>query len=381
MRRGIALLALALLVPTACGEVNDPSIAGAYDGASPSSTTSPGSTTSPSSTTSPGGTTTAGGRSLRPLGEPIDVGGLRVTVRVRGAGGDKDGPWLDVTMRVENRADKPLALPSLGLHCSWSRTEGYMVSEATSVRPGRSTKVKTSLRVTRRDEAEDEYYDPIGPCAGTASISVSVSSGRPDYLMSEADGWRLDQRTLDALNARLPFTRPGGEPKDPDRAYAWVDGDGALSSGYQVVVVPGITADQAIGVLKPVRGAPEPDDFERVVIADHGDGVVLFTWALVSDKDVTALSRIKGLAATYGNTVNGDDRILVVRQGKVVRDFDPFLDHDYVKTAPLPQEKDLDLEYDTGPASWTLLERLTGIRIAEDWLLDGDHPGFVLNAE
>lgn len=370
MRRGIWLVALVLLVSTGCGEVNDPPTAGAYDGASPSG-----------GTTSPSGTTTAGGPSLRPLGEPIDVGGLRVTVRVRGAGGDKDGPWLDVTMRVENRADKPLALPSLELHCSRSRTDGYMVGDATSVRPGRSTRVTTSLLVSRHGEAEDEYYDPIGPCEGTASISVSVTSGQPDYTESASDGWRLDQRTLDALNARLPFTRPGGEPKDPDRAYAWVDGDGAFSSGYQVVVVPGITADQALRVLKPVRGAPEPDDFERVVVADHGDGVVLFTWALVSDEDVTALSRIKGLAATYGNTVEGDDRILVVRKGRVVRDFDPFLDQDYKKTAPLPQEKGLDLEYDTGPASWTLLERLTGVAITQDWLLDDGHPGFVLDAE
>lgn len=371
------MLAVALGVLTGCGETNSPTTAGAYDGegsgqASPSA--SGGVSARPSGSASAAGT-------LRALGEPIDVGGLRVTVRAEGVGGDKDGPWLDVTMRVENRAGTPLALPSLGLHCSGSRTDGYMAGNATSVRPGRSTRVKTSLLVSRRDEAEDEYYDPIGPCEGTASISVSVTSGQPDYTESTSDGWRLDQRTLDALNARLPFTRPGGDPKDPDRAYAWVDDDGAFSSGYQVVVVPGITADQALRVLRPSRGAPDRDDFDRVVVADHGDGVVLFTWAGVSDEQVAALSRVEGLAATYGNTVEGDDRILVVRRGKVVRDFDPFLDQDYVKTAPLAQEKGLDLEYDTGPASWTLLERLTKVHITEDWLLDDRHPGFVLNAE
>lgn len=370
--RWILLLALTLGVLTGCGETNDPTTASAYDGNRSGEAT-------PSASGSPSGS--ASGSALRALGEPIDVGGLRVTVRAKGVGGDKDGPWLDVTMRVENRAGKPLALPMLGLHCSGSRTDGYMVGNATSVRPGRSTEVETSLLVSRSEEEEDEYYDPIGPCEGRASISVTVSSGQPDYTMSESDGWRLDADTLDALNARLPVTRPGGEPKDPDRPNAWVDSAGALSSGYQVVVVPGISADQAIRVLRPLRGAPDPDDFERVIVADHGDGVVLLAWAGVPDEQVTALSRVKGLAATYGNTVEGDDRILVARHGKAVRDFDPFLGQDYKKTAPLPQEKGLDLEHDTGPASWTLLERLTGIEITQDWLLDDDHPGFVLNAE
>ncbi len=62
----------------------------------------------------------------------------------------------------------------------------------------------------------------------------------------------------------------------------------------------------------------------------------------------------------------------------MVRSFDPFLDHNYVKTKPLPEEKGLDLENDTGPASWTLLERLTKVHITQDWLMDHGHPAYVI---
>ncbi len=364
MRRGIWLLVLVLLVPTACGEVNDPSTAGAYDGASAGS---------PSAASSP---------SLRPLGEPIDVGGFRVRVTVKEVGGDEDDRWVLTTMRVKNIDAKSLALPVLGMECAGSATMGYSTNVTRSIAPGRSAKVEVPLFMTlpreEREDGEDNYYDPIGPCEGIASISVSVSSGRPDYTVSESEGWRVDQGTLDALNARLPFTRPGGEPKDPGRPYAWVDGDGAFSAGYQVVVVPGITADEAIRVLDPVRGAPSPDQHGRVVVAGNDDGVVLFTWWFVPDRYVRALSRLQGLAASYGTPGESDDHVLVFRNGKVVRSFDPLLDHDYKKTGRLPEEKGLDLKYDTGPASWTLLERLTGMAITEDWLLDDSHPGFRL---
>ena len=374
----LAALPLAGTTLAGCG-TNDPTTPTAYD-----DTGSDGASDGESGGASdgPSGAPSAGASSgrLRALGESIDVGGLRVTVRAKGVGGDKNGPWLTATMRVENRGDKALGLPILGLECSGSTTSGYAVDDSTSLRPGRTRTIEVSLFITDR-RGEEDYYEPIEPCRGTASVSVLVSSGRPDYVLSTSAGWQVDASTLAALNARLPFTRPGGEPKDPDRPYAWAAGDGAFSSGYQVVLVPGITAEQAIRVLKPLRGAPDLDDFERVVVADHGDGVVLFTWALISDEDVTALSRIKGLAATYGNTVNGDDHVLVARRGKVVRSFDPFLDQDYEKTPRLPEEKGLDLEYDTGPASWTLLERLTRMHITEGWLLDDSHPGFRLDQE
>ncbi|NHA00445.1 hypothetical protein G5V59_11290 [Nocardioides sp. W3-2-3] len=345
-----------LLVPTACGEVNDPSTAGAYDGASTGTTASPGT-------------------SLQPIGRPIDVGGLRVSVRAGEVGGDEDGPWLSATMHVENQGDKPLALPDLESHCSGSTTVGYMAGDVVVVRPGRSSDAEATLLINGPHEDEDDYYAPIARCEGTASISVTVSSGQPDYTMSESDGWILDPRTLAALNARLPFTRAHEAPQDPGRPYAWVDG--ALPEGYQVVVVPGITADQAIQALRPVRGATS-EEYERVAVIERPEGVVLFTTWFVADRSVRALSRGGRLAASYSNTVEGDDHVLVVRDGRVVRSFDPFTGDVYAPGGPLPQEKGLDLENDTWAASFTLLERLTGVPIDEEWLTDDAHPGFRL---
>lgn len=313
---------------------------------------------------------------LPPLGEAIDVGGLRVRVDVKKVGGDKNGPWLLVKMRVKNLGKRSLGLPDLRLECAEPTTIAYMIGDGTSVAPGRSVSKDVRLLISDTGRAENDYYAPIPPCGASASISVWVTSGRPDYTEERA-GWRVRPDTLDGLNASLPFTRPGGEPKDPDRPYAWT-AEETLPDGYHVVFVPGITAEQALDALAPVRGKARPDDFWGVTVAQREDGVVLFTSGGISEERVRALSRGGHVVASYSNTVNGDDHVLVVRDGKVVRSFDPFLAYDYVKTKPLPEEKGLDLENDTWAASWTLLERLTNIHVTEEWLLDGAHPAYLL---
>lgn len=333
-----------------CG-TNDPSTPGAYDG---------------------GGGGVGGPTDLRPLGEPIELGGFLVRVTAKEVGSDKDGPWLVVTMQVENRSKTNLPVPDLRLQCSESTTFGTMVSGVSMVGRGKSLTLDATLLVTNRD---DDYFAPIAPCESSGSIALSVSSGPPDFTDSESDGWQVDPETLGELNALLPFTRPGGEPKDPGWPYAWTAGDSA-PEGYQVVSVPGMTASEALATLDPIREATSPDALRGVVVDELDGGVVLFTFWLIPDRYVRDLSR-GGIAASYGNTVNGDDHVLVARGGQIVRSFDPFLDEDFLKTNPLPQEKGLDLEYDTGPAAWTLLERLTGIHIPESWIHD-DHPAYLL---
>lgn len=319
--------------------------------------------------------TPAEGGDLRQLGEPIDVGGLRVRVTVDEVGGDKDGPWVTTTMRVKNVGTRSVALPDLRLVCSGSTTFGYSANSLSSLRPGRSTTIEVPLLISNTAD-EDDYYEPIARCEGTASISVWVTSGSPDFTESTSDGWQVDATTHDEINARLPFTRPGGEPKDPDRPYAWVEGEYAPEA-YQVVSVPGMTFEQAIRILDPVRGSATWEDYERVMVAEHDRGVVLFTYDYIPDKYVRALSR-RGVAASFASSINADTHILVARKGRVVRSFEPMLGQDFKKTKPLPEEQGLDLEYDTWPASWTLLERITGIHITEGWLLDDSHPGFRL---
>lgn len=354
----VAVPALVLCAATAlagCG-TNDPTAAGAYDGGG----------------ASPTDHGTADSRDLRPLGEAIELGGFRVRVTVREVGGDEDGPWLVARMRVTNIGKKSMALPGLRLRCANAGTIGYETSGAMSLRPGRSRKVDVRLFVV---STGDDYYAPIQPCEGTASISVWATTGKPDYTESESDGWQVDADTLEQLNSRLPFTPPGGEPKDPDRPYAWTDGESGPEA-YQVVSVPGMTAAEALRILEPIRQVRSPDALRRVVIDELDGGVVLFTHWFVSDDHLRRLSR-GGLAASYSISINADTHIFVARNGRVIRSFDPLIAHNYLKTKPLAEEEGLDLKYDTGPASWTLLERLTKIHIPESWIYD-DHPAYLL---
>lgn len=371
-RRTAALTTALLLACVGCGTES-----GSDPGTEPDSSTR---TTLGPPTSDPSVVT--GAPRLTPLGEYRDWSdALRIRVSSEGVDRDERGAWLAVSVRVENADARAQAVPEIELSCD-ARDAGAPIDPGqpvpTSV--GAHAAVEFGLRLPLSGDKRSGA--PVPECVGSASIdlwALDAEGGGGTF----GRGWAVPADVVDALNAARANAGPppAGPATDPDRPYAWVDQD-QYSSGYQVVVVPGVTADQAIRVLKPLRGAPDPDDYERVVVAEREDGVVLFTWGgLVLDEQVTALSRVRGFAATYGNTVEGGDRILVVRKGKVVRDFDPFLGDDDVDTPPLPQEKGLDFENDTGPASWTLLERLTGIAITEDWLLDDRHPGFVLAAE
>lgn len=349
----------------------------------------PGPASDPASASSSG---TAAGEP-RPLGEAVDVGGFRVRVTVERVDSDKDGPSLVTTMRVKNIGRKYLALPSLRLECEDPATFGYMVNGATGLSPRRSTKLEVPLFISSMNK---DYYAPIPPCGTSASISVSVTSGRPDYTESEDPGWRVDPDTLAELNATLPFVMPGGEPKDPDRPYAWVEDD-QYTNGYTVIFVKGRGVADVLKILGGVRRdagvldgsevadlhdeVADPNTYDGPTVltaAEHDGGVVVnvpFGY-YVSPRRARALSR-GGVAASYGNTVNGDDHVVVARRGRVVRNFDPFLDDSYDRNGPLREEEGLDLAYDTGPASWTLLERLTAIHVEQPWF-DGPQPTYVM---
>ncbi|WP_370290512.1 DUF6461 domain-containing protein [Nocardioides sp.] len=162
-------------------------------------------------------------------------------------------------------------------------------------------------------------------------------------------------------------TVPPAPSRDPQRPNAWLDDEtfteGALSNGFQIVVAPGVSAAQARRALGPVRAPGEDDISGRVGITEHGGAAVLFTDAYIPDEITERLSRLSPSSrlATCGSSINRDDRVLVLQNGRILRHFDPLLAQSYDGTSPLPEEKGLDLENDTEAASITLLERLTGV--------------------
>lgn len=313
---------------------------------------------------------------LTPLGEYHDWSdALRIRVTSEGVDRDARGAWLAVAVRVENAAAEAQPIPEIELSCD-ARDAGARIAtgEPVPTSVGGNAAVEFGLRLPLSGDRRSGA--PVPECVGSASIDLWALDAEGGGGTFER-AWAVPADVVDALNAARPNAGPppAGPATDPGRPYAWVD---QHASGYQVVVVPGITADAAIRVLEPLRGAPDPDDAERVVVAEDPGGVVLFTSSGVAERYVRALSRGGRLAASYANTVEGDDHLLVARDGKVVRSYDPYADEAFDGSAPLPQEAGLDFENDTRAASWTLLERLTGIAISEQWLLGGSHPAFRL---
>ncbi|WP_157537241.1 DUF6461 domain-containing protein [Nocardioides sp. Root190] len=281
--------------------------------------------------------------------EQVVADGLVISVSMESIGGDGERAWLNVMVNHDNRTDAELPLDAPELRCAQAGEPGRALStdDAVEGSGGRSVEILFPL---------DADGTELRHCQSPAYVEIGTAR------------WELGPDELSYVNAELA--------RDPGRAYSWVATDGRYSSGYQVVFVPGLTTDEAVRILDPARGAPSEDDFDRVVVAEHEDGVVLFTYGYLPDLHVRALSR-NGLAASYGNTVNGDDHVLVARDGKIVRSFDPFLAYDHLPSRALPEEMGLDLEEDTGPASWTLLERLTDMHVTQEWL-ESAHPAYLM---
>ena len=277
--------------------------------------------------------------------------GVLVDVSVASVGGDGRQTWLSVMVNFDSDSGKELPLPPPTLHCAESDDAGQALRDGLTI--GGSGSMQVELLMPPGAGGE-----PLTSCSAPAH--VEIGPGR----------WKLSDDELDHLNEELA--------REPGRPYSWAGSDESFSVGYQVVVVPDATAAEALEALGPNRRKVSQERFWAIRVAEHDGGVVLFTWALVDEEKVVALSRIGGLAASYMTSEDGGDQILVARDGAVVRSFDPFLGQDYLTSKHLPEEKGLDLENDTGPASWTLLERLTKVHITRDWLMDEDHPAYLV---
>lgn len=277
--------------------------------------------------------------------------GVLIDVSVASVGGDGEQVWLSVMVNFDTDANGELPLPPPTLHCAGSDSAGQALRDDLTI--GGSGGMQVELLMPSNADG-----DPLTRC------------GAPAYVEIGPGRWKLADEELEYLNEELA--------RDAGRPYSWIATDESFSVGHQVVVVPDATVAEALAALGPNRRKVSQERFWAIRVAEHDDGVVMFTWGLVRKEQVVALSRIGGLAASYGTVEDGGDQILVARNGTVVRSFDPFLAFDYLKSKHLPEEKGLDFENDTGPASWTLLERLTKIHITQDWLMDPGHPAYLI---
>lgn len=216
-------------------------------------------------------------------------------------------------------------------------------------------------------------YDPFDAEASAAIESMLADGGTIDTSYCELGTDDPDAELDDELDADDPTPAampsvPEEPPLDPDRPYAWTDAP-ELSDGFTAVLVPGVAPTRAraeLGDVVPTDPADAPY-LPGIGITGVGGGSLVMTLGAVPDDVVAALSRMsEAPVASYSSTVEGDNRVLVIHRGRVVRDADPFLNHSYAGTSALPEEKGLDLENDPAAASMQLLERVTGIAAGRD---------------
>ena len=307
--------------------------------------------------------------------------GFYVDARPAGAGGDGHRTWLQVDVSLSNRGSVDQPYPELRLHCAQADVDGVERdgTRHETVPAGSSSGDRRDLLVP-----VDAAGRPLRRCQAPAYVEAAIPGvpwGR-SAVRRTLQPWELDD-----FNTELAL--------GPSRPYSWVERD-ALSAGYTITFVRGLSAAEVLRTLGRVRkdlgsldlahsGEVTSDFIDSdtgdmppvVTIAEHDGGVVVLSnLTFRAIERIRALSR-HGVAANYISSDTVDETIVVARDGRVVRNFDPLIDVTYDDSSPLREEKGLDFEHDTSPAAWRLLERLTSISVTEEWLY-APHPTYVL---
>ncbi len=182
------------------------------------------------------------------------------------------------------------------------------------------------------------------------------------------------------------------EISGPWEAYRWVSSDLRMDA-FCIAAIPSIDAavvvDSYACHLDSRRDAlfqeqygmavpyPEGGGNDTVQIDRLGDVVVAMEangWAGVEDPRPAELSRGGTYVAVYRN-VDALMQVVVARRGRVERTFDPLI---YDAEGALPDEAGLPFgePYGADVAMLALLERLTGVRLTQEWVLEQRHPAY-----
>jgi hypothetical protein len=179
-------------------------------------------------------------------------------------------------------------------------------------------------------------------------------------------------------------------PEPSWQVYAWVEHAPALDAYCLTVVLgadpggvleafaadPGSRRELTLAGQRSLA-APYPGGGNDTVSVDVLAGAVVCAeangWAGQHLPRAAALSSAGPYVSWYAS-VNADMTVLYARDGALVRDFDPLL---YDAEGALPEEAGLPfgLEH-PGASAFAVAERLTGVRIERDWLLERPHPTY-----
>ena len=117
---------------------------------------------------------------------------------------------------------------------------------------------------------------------------------------------------------------------------------------------------------------------EQAIQLEERDGWVVVVepvgFLSTDDAVLTELSRGGEAVCVFWN-VNAKYQFSVAREGVLVRSLDPFI-QDWEPTGdPLPQEAGLEFggEGETAELSLELAERVTGVHLTEEWVLETPH--------
>lgn len=180
-----------------------------------------------------------------------------------------------------------------------------------------------------------------------------------------------------------------GESRTQD-PYAWTEYDyGPLALGAAVALVRGKNPHEALAILgadgevgpacaNEVREWAYAQDYREYGTALEAE--LRGDWTLVvelngfraTDSDLLQRLSEAGEAVVIYRNVNARMRFMYARGGKIVRDFDPLLDHSNVAIHRLPEEEGISFPGENGelhsmPGAFLLAERITGIQLrAED---------------
>lgn len=175
--------------------------------------------------------------------------------------------------------------------------------------------------------------------------------------------------------------------------YAWTEtAMSIMSSGACVALIRGCPPARALAVLVPspateigsaeaMREWAYRQDYRHygtAVEAGDRDG-----WTLVVEINGFQATRRElletlardGEAVVIYRNVNAVSSFAYAKNGTVIREFDPLIFHDGQIGAPLPQEAGIPFGNQSGDLhpmrnAFTLMERLTGIRLTEQDLLN-----------